>query len=259
MTPRSSRGPATTSLGLVLTAAIAAGFAGPATVRSGPPAGDGTEPAAVDVDGNVYGGVVIGDQVWLVQNLRVTRYRDGTPIPLVRDEATWCALTTGAYCPPDAGRQPPRAALGLLYNFHAVASARGLCPAGWHVPAAAEWRAAIEVLGGNDVAGGRMKETRSGSWRTPVPGTTNESGFSALPAGGRGRYGAAADGGLYATWWSSSAHDAASAWHWGLYPDSHGIRSNPGHMASGFSVRCVRDSSGPPTRGLPGGDQPRTP
>jgi len=188
-----------------------------------------------------YARVTIGDQVWMAENLRVTRYRDGTPIPLVADDEAWSQLSTGAYCRPPLGSSEHGAALGLLYNFYAVADPRGLCPEGWHVPTAQEWHALIDHLGGPEVAGAKLKDTLPGRWKIEVPGTSNASGFSALPAGGRGRLGGFAEVGTYATWWSSTPHDATFSWHWGLHPDSHAIRFNPGHNASGFSVRCVLD------------------
>jgi uncharacterized protein (TIGR02145 family) len=117
----------------------------------------------------------------------------------------------------------------------------GLCPDGWHVPSAGEWRELIAFLGGVEVAGARMKSTAAGDWNIRVDGATNESGFSALPAGGRGRFGAACEVANYATWWSSTLEDSLFAWHWGLHPDKHQIRANPGHVQSGFSVRCVKD------------------
>lgn len=194
-----------------------------------------------DVDGNVYHYVTINNQLWMVENLRTTRYRDGTTIPSVEDVEAWSVLSTGAYCSPGADSSAQECYLGLLYNFYAVSDSCGLCPEGWHVPTAAEWRQLIDYLGGIDVAGGKMKDTSVGLWKVLVEGTTNESGFSALPAGGRGRLGSPSDVGYYATWWSSTSHDSSNAWHWGLYPDRHGIRSNPGHKASGFSVRCVKN------------------
>ncbi|MFC1484491.1 fibrobacter succinogenes major paralogous domain-containing protein [Candidatus Neomarinimicrobiota bacterium] len=194
-----------------------------------------------DIDGNVYHTVTIGSQVWMVENLKAAHYRDGTAIPGVLDNDEWSSLTTGAFCVSELDSSAGTDAYGLLYNFHAVNDSRGLGPAGWHVPTAAEWRTLIETLGGDEVAGGRMRETGSGQWRIPVPGSTNASGFSAIPAGGRGRFGSASDAGYYATWWSSTSSDTTYAWHWGLYPDQNSIRSNPGHKASGFSVRCIQD------------------
>lgn len=192
-----------------------------------------------------YPSVTIGDQVWMAENLDVTHYKDGTRIPLVADGDAWSRLGTGAYCLPAVDASAQEGAYGVLYNFHAVADPRGLCPEGWHVPTAREWRALIDYLGGPDVAGAKLKDSRPGVWKTEVPGTSNAAGFSAVPAGGRGRYGDPGEAGYYATWWSSSPHDADFAWHWGLHPDSHVIRFNPGHKASGFSVRCVRDGPAP--------------
>jgi uncharacterized protein (TIGR02145 family) len=200
-----------------------------------------TSMTVTDVGGNVYHTVTIGNQVWMVENLRVAGYRDGTPIPRVSDTGQWSVLTTGAYCLPEHDPSAHEDSYGLLYNFHAIRDSRGLCPCGWHVPTAEEWRTLIAQLGGAEVAGGRMKDTSSDLWRISVPGTTNESGFSAIPAGGRGRLGSAAEVGYYATWWSSTPSDSDYAWHWGLYPDKNSVRFNPGHRSSGFSVRCVRD------------------
>ena len=194
-----------------------------------------------DIDGNEYRTARIGTQVWMAENLRVTHYRDGTAIPRVSDSEAWSNARAGAYCPPEGDSVASNAVYGLLYNFSAVSDSCLLCPEGWHVPAAAEWRTLIGHLGGEAVAGGKMKDTVAGLWRLRVRGTTNESGFSALPAGGRGRIGVASDVGYFATWWSSTPYDSAYAWHWGLYPDNSGIRSNPGHKASGFSVRCMKD------------------
>jgi len=194
-----------------------------------------------DVDGNEYRTSRIGTQVWMAGNLRVTHYRDGTAIPQLSGSEAWSKAGAGAYCLPESDPAVNDGAYGLLYNFGAVSDSCLLCPEGWHVPTAAEWRTLIDHLGGEGVAGGKMKDTVAGLWRVRVRGTTNESGFSALPAGGRGRSGIASDVGYFATWWSSTAFDSAYAWHWGLYPDKSGIRSNPGHKSSGFSVRCIKD------------------
>jgi len=118
-----------------------------------------------DVDGNVYATIPIGSQVWLVENLATTKYRDGTRIPRVEDDDSWSSVKTGAYCRPALESSLESEAYGLLYNFHAVSDFRGLCPEGWHVPTAAEWRKLIDFLGGVDVAGAKMRDTSTGSWR----------------------------------------------------------------------------------------------
>jgi uncharacterized protein (TIGR02145 family) len=194
-----------------------------------------------DVDGNRYRTVEIGAQIWMADNLETTRYRDGSAIPHVVDAATWSDGSIGAYCFPANDRDATPASYGLLYNFAAVNDRRGLCPEGWHVPTATEWRTLVDQLGGADIAGKTMKDVDSGLWSLSTPGADNSSGFSALPAGGRGRFGDAGEVGMYATWWAATSEDDEYAWHWGLYPDRNSIRFNPGHMASGFSVRCVRD------------------
>ena len=99
----------------------------------------------------------------------------------------------------------------------------------------------INYLGGKEIAGVKIKDNISNLWKSKNTYATNESGFSGLPAGGRGQFGSAGDVGYYATWWSSTSYDSLYAWHWGLYPDKASIRSNPGHKASGFSVRCIKD------------------
>ncbi|UCH10181.1 MAG: fibrobacter succinogenes major paralogous domain-containing protein [Fidelibacterota bacterium] len=229
------------ALGVALLAIVPPGTHGRVIAGSQPAYHQAQSDTVIDIDGNVYHTVAIGSQLWLVENLRVTHYRDGTAIPEVSVSNDWSSLTTGAFCEPEPDSSAGREAYGLLYNFHAVNDSRELCPEGWHVPTAEEWRTLIETLGGDEEAGGSMRDTGSGLWRTPVPGSTNASGFSALPAGGRGRFGGAGEVGRYATWWSSTPHDDSFAWHWGLHPDRNSIRYNPGHKASGFSVRCIKD------------------
>ena len=194
-----------------------------------------------DIEGNVYSIVTIGNQLWMAENLKVTRYRDGSAIQCVTADSVWCDLKSGAYCWGSEDSASYRATYGALYNFYAVNDNRGLCPNGWHVPTEAEWLAMEAYLGGHEVAGGKAKESGTVHWNRPNTGATNESGFAGLPAGGRGRFGGPGEIGNYATWWSSTATDSVYAWHWGLYTGNARIRSNSGHKASGFSVRCVKD------------------
>jgi len=181
----------------------------------------------------------------MAENLRTTRFRDGSAIPFIPDQPAWSELSVGAFCRPALGPAKDPDLFGLLYNHHAVSDSRGLCPDGWHVPDVEEWRNLVEYLGGFEVAGLRMRDLESGQWEVTLPKAENRIGFSGIPAGGRGRLGAASDVGYFATWWASTASDSDHAWHFGLHPDNPVIRSNPGHKASGFSVRCVQD---PPPR-----------
>ena len=195
----------------------------------------------IDIDGNVYHTVKIGTQIWTVENLKVTHYKDGSNIPEVKnDEERWSDLTTGALCWYDDNPNMYKNKYGALYNYYSIKNEKGLCPEGWHVPTTDEWKIMIDYLGGVDKAGSYMKLTTEGTWQN-VEGMSNKSGFSAVPAGGRGRIGASSEGGNYATWWSSTSYDSLYAWHWGLHPDNGKIRFNPGHKNSGFSIRLVKD------------------
>lgn len=130
-----------------------------------------------DADGNTYKIIKIGDQVWTAENLRTTRYNDGTEIPLVTDYTAWTNLTTPAYAwtNNDIGN---KSVYGALYNWFAVKTCK-LCPSGWHVPTDAEWTILENHLGGISVAGGKMKETGTEHWFAPNTDATNESGFTA--------------------------------------------------------------------------------
>lgn len=194
-----------------------------------------------DIDGNIYKTVKIGDQIWLKENLKVTHYRDGTPILNVYENDKWSHATDGAYCMVNNDSIEYKKTYGLLYNFYALTNSHKLCPEGWHVPTQEECMELINYLGGHHIAGKKIKENRGNTWKNQNSEATNESGFSGLPSGGRGRLGSPGDVGYYATWWSSTSTESLYAWHWGVFPDKPGIRSNPGHKASGFSVRCTKD------------------
>jgi len=134
-----------------------------------------------DIDGNVYNTVKIGDQVWTVENLKVTHYRNGDPIANVTTDITWGATTDGAYCwyNNDITHKTP---YGALYNYYAIADPRNIAPAGWHVATYEEWNTLINNLGGINVAWSKVMEAGSNHWVGPNS-STNESGFTALPSG----------------------------------------------------------------------------
>ena len=138
-----------------------------------------------DIDGNTYTTVKIGDQWWMAENLKVTHYRNGEEIPNITDNTEWANLTSGAYC--DYDNNPNNVATyGRLYNWYSIEDSRDLAPDGWHVPSRDEWQTMIEYLGGDGIAGGKLKESGTEHWLSPNEGATNESGFSALPSGMRG-------------------------------------------------------------------------
>ena len=204
---------------------------------------------ATNAVGTAYGNEVvfttpvlgtIGDQVWATQNLNVSSYRDGTPIPLVEDAATWASLTYGAYC--YYNNDPANGEIyGKLYNWYAVNDSRGLAPAGYHIPTHAEWITLHQTLGGNTVAGGKMKEAGTSHWTTPNTGASNSSGFSFLPGGYRlesGEFGAIHDGGYS---WCSTLYSATKGWFRFVVYYEEQLRYTGSLFIAGMSVRCIKD------------------
>jgi uncharacterized protein (TIGR02145 family) len=217
--------------------------------------------SVTDIDGNVYQTVQIGTQVWTVENLRVTKYNDGTSIPHVTDSATWSNLTTPGYCfynnSTDIAYQ---CKWGALYNWYAVNTGK-LAPTGWHVPTDSEWEVMQSYLvmhdynydGTTDTANNKiaMALAAKTDWRSYTkagcPGNNltqnNSSGFSALPGGCRepdGSFDNIGSGGL---WWSATESDASSAWGRYLHCDYDYLYRYYYYKGCGFSVRLVRDSN----------------
>jgi uncharacterized protein (TIGR02145 family) len=161
-----------------------------------------------DQDGNTYKTITIGTQTWMAENLRVTKYRNGELIPIVNISRDWDDrdLNTGALCSYENTTDKNKVATtGLLYNWYAVTDKRNIAPEGWHVPTAEEWATLVNTLGGENLAGGKMKEAGTAHWISPNNGATNESGFNASPAGLRsneqGRFGELKS---FAGYWTST-------------------------------------------------------
>lgn len=185
--------------------------------------------------------VKICDQIWMDQNLDVTRYRNGDPIPKVTDPTAWGALTTGAYCYYNNDSAAYAATYGKLYNWYAVNDPRGLAPAGWHIPSDAELATLETCLGGASVAGGEMKETGTIHWLSPNAGATNSSNFTGLPGGYRNYLGSFGNVGESGYWWSSTSQSGAGAWARQLTYNDDDIITNSEAKRNGLSVRCIRD------------------
>ena len=194
---------------------------------------------ASDLDGNRYNTVIIGNQVWMVQNLKTTKYRDGTSIPNVTDPTQWSNMSTGAYCDYD-NRTSDSTTYGFLYNWYAVNNSRKIAPTGWHIATAAEWDALISFLGGG-LAGDKLKETGDVHWKSPNARSTNESGFTALPGGSRSSDGVFASIGYVGNWWSATEASTSTAWGTNLGRNGSSVSRESGAKACGFSVRCLRD------------------
>lgn len=208
---------------------------------------------ATDVDGNVYQSVVIGNQRWTTENLKVTHYRDGSAIPNVTSDTEWAGLTSGAYCA--HGNDEDNAAVyGYLYNWYALTDARGLAPEGWRVATEADWKELEVYLGmsqaevdavdyrGTD-EGGALKQAGTGLWSDPNVGATNASGFTALPGGYRYE-----TGGFhplqplgFALFWTGTAASADRAWDRVLSADEARIYRHNRGKECGMSVRLIKE------------------
>jgi len=209
-----------------------------------------------DIDGNTYNVVTIGNQCWMKENLKVSKYRNGDAIPTNLTNTQWETTTSGAYAVHD--NDPANNAIyGKLYNWYAAADSRGLCPTGWHVPADSEWNIVVKALDPqadtsinsnlqSAIAGGLMKTTGTlqagtGLWEDPNTSATNSSGFTGLPGADRYDNGSFYPIGYVGLWWSSTQFSADSAWYRDLYYGNAIVGRNPYNKGTGFSVRCVRD------------------
>lgn len=197
------------------------------------------DPATVtDIDGNVYTTVRIGTQLWTVENLRTTRYKDGSAINTGLSDAAWGSATTGAFAL-YADNNTNNDLYGKLYNWHAVNTGK-LAPEGWHIPTRAEWDVLVNYLGGSSVAGGKMKSA-SVLWNAPNLGATNSSGFTGLPAGWKGTSGNYSLIGESAYWWASSERNAAQGDYLRVDDELAGSAINGATKQFGYAVRCIKD------------------
>jgi uncharacterized protein (TIGR02145 family) len=193
--------------------------------------------------GNVYNAVTIGTQVWLKENLKTTKYNDGTSITLVTNDTEWSELTTPGYCWYNNDQSQFGITYGALYNWYTINTGK-LCPAGWHVPTYGEWTILITYLGGGNVAGGKLKEAGTTHWSSPNTGAINDTGFTALPGGSRVIAGPFIDIGKTGSWWSSSVSESVGTIALGMYTvfDQNYFGDFGGaNKQWGFSVRCLRD------------------
>ncbi|MGB4204110.1 MAG: FISUMP domain-containing protein [Bacteroidales bacterium] len=202
-------------------------------------------------DDQSYNTVLIGNQCWMAENLKY--------LPGVIDPDTGSEITPYYYVYGYDGTDVDEAkatdeyhTYGALYNWPAAmaggassianpSGVQGVCPMGWHLPSDAEWTQLTDYLGGEDVAGGKLKEAGTEHWAAPNEGATNETGFTALPGGGRFSDGTFDSSGYFGNWWSATEDDTDYAWGWYMSYDNGGVYRNWYSKELGLSVRCVRD------------------
>lgn len=214
------------------------------------------EQTVKDIDGNIYHTIKLGTQVWMVENLRTTKYNDGTAIPLVTENTSWKALITPAYCWYDNDEATNKKTYGALYNWYTI-NTNNLCPIGWHVPSDSEWTILTDYLTnngygyqGNETDISKSLASKSGWTAFSEIGSigneqsnNNKSGFTAFASGIRFNDGAFLHRGNFAKWWSSTETSDESAqirlisWNNGFVTTYSNDKQN------GFSVRCVKDLS----------------
>jgi len=221
-----------------------------------------------DVDGNSYASIQIGEQVWMAENLKVTHYADGTPIPEVSSTDDWVALTPDpelqAYCWYENLAANGDTA-GALYNWAAAVKGgtgselvpsgiQGVCPDGWHLPSDGEWKELEMFLGMNQTdadktewrgssEGGDLKEAGFSGWMIPNTGGSNSSGFTAVPGGFRSNSGSFYSFHQYASYWTATGvqSDDEMAWYRTLYYNNEQVYRQYKIRTQAFSVRCVKD------------------
>ncbi|MBW6502512.1 MAG: hypothetical protein K0B05_14070, partial [Bacteroidales bacterium] len=221
-----------------------------------------------DIDGNIYNIITIGDQKWLKENLKTTKYRNGDPIPTDLSDSDWYNTLSGAYAiyPHESidGLNSDAEVLsvyGALYNWYTVDDARGLCPAGWHVPSSVEWASLETYLINNGynydgtTTGARyaLSIASTTGWasstvtgavgNTDYPDKRNITGFTALPTGYRLTSGPLLFFGQSSNWWSSTQSERydIDAYARSLGPNSTYFNANAWVLTHGYSVRCLKD------------------
>ena len=192
----------------------------------------------IDKDRNSYSVIKIGTQTWMAENLKTTRFNDGTIIPVIYDYKLWSGLSSPGYCWYNNDAVKYRSKYGVLYNGYAISTGK-LCPVGWHVPSIDEWLT-LTNYSGDKMAGGNLKEIDS--WMSPNAGATNSTGFKALPGGSRGNRGSFLDIGIRGHWWSSTEHASSDIMNRTMSYSDSDVTGTSDNKKSGLSVRCLKDN-----------------
>lgn len=193
-----------------------------------------------DVDGNTYNVASIGTQVWMAENLKTTKYNDGTSIQLNTVNSFWNYTNTSnpGYCWYNNNETTYKNIYGALYNWYAVNTGK-LCPLGWHVPTDNEFITLMTFVGGENVGGTKLKESGNAHWAASSTSSNNEFSFTALPGGQR--YNGFASLGTFGDFWSTTAYDFQTSYTMELTYNYWGVTRVGYQKSYGMSVRCIKD------------------
>lgn len=192
-----------------------------------------------DADSNSYNVVGVGKQLWMKENLRTSKYADGSDIIHEVIGNTWGAQTEGAYCWMfnENTYEVPN---GKLYNWYAVDDPRGICPSGWRIPTESDFQELITYLTPT-YGGGRLKEVGNAHWVQPNTGATNMVNMDVVPGGYRTHNGNFVGFNVFAFFWSSTSVAANTARYLQVLYDSAELETTLGNVVYGNSVRCIKD------------------
>jgi uncharacterized protein (TIGR02145 family) len=203
---------------------------------------------AIDEDGNIYNTIKIGAQIWMAENLRTTKYNDGSPIQLLETNKEWTYNVSG-YCWFFNHKEKLVDKSVVLYNWNAVNTGK-LAPNGWHIPSADEWEELINFLGGKSEAGYKMKASGTGLWGNYSVKSDNSSNFSAIPNPSRKTYNYnrehfdaqnSYDTSPFSRWWTSTRYNNEEAWSVIISSRSNSVIFSSKEFETGLSIRCIKD------------------
>ena len=204
-----------------------------------------------DIDGNIYNTVKIGNQIWMAENLKTTKFNDGTPIPQVTDSTAWSNLTTPGYCWNNNDESGYKNVYGALYNEYVTGTiGKNVCPVGWNLPdGRTDWKTLILTIDPESIimdpiymnlvysiiAAKKLKEAGTKHWLSPND-ANNETGFTGLPAGMRTRNGSFIEVGSNGFWWSGFTTSVS------VFNLTNYVYCNIDvSFQDGFSIRCIKD------------------
>jgi len=194
-----------------------------------------------DIEGYVYNTIGIGSQIWMVENLRTTFLNDSTPITQIFNDSLWTRFRSPGYCWYNNDSIINKNIYGALYNFYTIESGL-LCPTGWHVPDESEWNTLAAFLGGNEIAGGKLKDYYTPYWKGPNLCIANNFGFRALPGGEKrivtGIFFGIRERGY---WWTSRSDNYSQAFSRSMSHESTELDRFLTNKKYGFSIRCIKD------------------